>query len=213
MTLNAPVQSEPARRPRVAAGRVAVDPSSPPPPGKLIRLVADRPLPSFLPGFVARAIERRPAVRRMLKYALTSLSTMLLSEVVLLTLYGSGALSARPAAFVANLVSTLPSYLLSRYWIWRDAERDRVGLQVIAYWSISLVSLLASTEATGIAGHYAATTHDSLLRWALVGGAYLGTYAVLWLGKFSLYHFVLFRRRPATGAVAAVAADVVDPTA
>jgi len=54
--------------------------------------------------------------------------------MILLVLYGSGTVNPIVDAFLANLAGTVPSYLLSHFWIWREASRTRVGRQVVLYW-------------------------------------------------------------------------------
>ena len=63
------------------------------------------------------------------------------SEITLLFLYGFHVMGATLAAVVANLVATVPSYLMSRYWIWSASPRARVGRQVVMYWTTSLLCI------------------------------------------------------------------------
>ncbi len=56
---------------------------------------------------------------------------------------------ATAAALIANVAATIPSYLMSRYWIWKDAERTQVGRQVVLYWATSAASIILTSLATG----------------------------------------------------------------
>lgn len=144
----------------------------------------------FHPDPAAAVPTRRPAWRRLGRYVVTSVVATIVSELTLLVLYGTGALGAAGAAVVANLAGTVPSYAMSRYWIWADADRDRPARQAAAYWVISLVSLGVSTGTVAAAGAWAPADHA--LRLAVVGLVYVGTYGVLWLGKFAVYQWVVF---------------------
>ncbi|MHB1584367.1 MAG: GtrA family protein [Acidimicrobiales bacterium] len=150
-----------------------------------------RPM-SFLRRLLADPARRR----RLGRYVVTSIVATVVSETTLLALYGTGALEAGVAAVAANLAGTLPSYLMSRYWIWPEADRRRVGRQVVLYWVVSVVSLAASSAVTGVAAADAPAGRVAHL--LVVAFAYVGTYGVLWLAKFAVYQLVLFR--PATVA-------------
>jgi putative flippase GtrA len=144
---------------------------------------------------------RRAQIARLIRYTATSVVAFSVSEIILLVLYGTGAMSAGTAALTANIVATVPSYLMSRYWIWRDAPRTRVGRQVVLYWSTSAVCILLTSLATGVIGRLA-DGHQYHL--AIVGVGFLVVNVVFWLGKFALYHWVIF---PGSGQQPAVAVD------
>lgn len=131
--------------------------------------------------------------KHLWRYFVTSVVATVVSEATLLSFYGAGALDATMSAVVANLAGTLPSYVMSRYWIWSEADRRRPLRQVVFYWTISIVSLLASSAATGAAAANAPKGHAAHL--AVVGAAYAGTYAALWIAKFVIYQKALFRSR------------------
>lgn len=161
-------------------GTVAGPPGPPPPePGSRDRARG-------LPG-------SRTGLRRLGRYLATSAVSTVASEVTLLVLYGTGVLGAAAAAVVANLAGTVPSYFMSRYWIWPEADRARPGRQAGAYWLISLVSLGISTGTVALAGAYAPAGHT--LRLVFIGLVYVGTYGVLWLGKFAAYQWFVFPDR------------------
>ncbi|MDA8330236.1 MAG: hypothetical protein M0027_03335 [Candidatus Dormibacteraeota bacterium] len=145
--------------------------------------------------------EHSPLLGRVLRYAGTSVASTVASELVLLALFGFHLATAAEAAVAATVVGGMLSYLLSRYWIWAEADRRRPGRQFVFYWGITILGLLASTWVTSEAAAHIAGQGPG--RTALVGLAYLGTYAVLWVLKFGLYQRVLFRpMAPPSGAPA-----------
>ncbi len=137
----------------------------------------------------------------MLRYALTSGLTTGISEATLLALYATGFLGATGAAVMANLAGTVPSYLLSRYWIWPEADRSGAARQMGLYWATSAISLVVSTAGTSMAGAHAPAGHIAHV--IVVGSAYIGTVAVLWVAKFIVYQRFIFRSRVAPGRSAA----------
>lgn len=138
---------------------------------------------------------RSPRVQKLLRYALTSGVATGVSEVTLLALYASGFLGATGSAVLANLAGTVPSYLLSRYWIWPDADRTGAARQMGLYWFTSVVSLVFSTAGTSLAGAHAPAGHAAHV--IVVGSAYIGTVAILWVAKFLVYQRFIFSGPPA----------------
>ncbi|MBO0885854.1 MAG: GtrA family protein, partial [Acidimicrobiales bacterium] len=144
----------------------------------------------------ARSLETNPRFRRLWRYIITSVVATVGSEVTLLVLYGTRTLGAFTAAVIANLAGTIPSYPMSRYWIWPEADRDKPARQMAGYWVVSLVSLLVSSGITKLAAVNAPSSGAARL--FVVGGAYVGTLVLLWLAKLAVYHWVLFRPPPVT---------------
>lgn len=140
---------------------------------------------------LGRILKDHALSRRLWRYCVTSVVATLVSEVTLLVLYGAGLLDATASAVVANLAGTFPSYLMSRYWIWSEANRHSPMRQVVAYWVISILSLLVSSAATGAAAANAPKGHSVHL--VVVGITYIGTYALLWIAKFVVYQKAVFR--------------------
>ena len=99
--------------------------------------------PSSPSGVVARVRavwrDRHDQIVPLARYATTSLVAFGVSEIALLLLYGNSVAGATVCAVIANLAGTVPSYFMSRYWIWKDADRSRAGRQVILYWVTSVV--------------------------------------------------------------------------
>ncbi len=155
--------------------------------------------PSAAQSAAAETARREPARlarlgatwRRWGRYAVTSGVATGVSEGVLLALYGAHVLSASAAAVVASIAATVPSYAMSRFWIWPEADRRRPGRQAAGYWVVGLVSLALSSLLTGVAAADAPSGRTAHL--AVVGGAYVGTYGALWVLKFAVYQRFLFR--------------------
>ncbi len=154
-------------------------------------------------GILHRQLADPDRRRRVWRYVLTSVVATVVSETTLLGVYGAGVLDAGAAAVVANLTGTLPSYLMSRYWIWPEADRRRAGRQVALYWAVSAVSLAVSSGVTGMAAAHAPAGRVAHL--LVVAFVYVGIYGVLWLAKFAAYQLVLFR--PAVVAPVETAVD------
>jgi putative flippase GtrA len=140
-----------------------------------------------LVGMLAKA---RANFARLFRYGATSIVCLGISEATLLVLYAFG-VNASLAAIAANLAGVLPSYLLSRYWIWHDADRKRVGRQLALYWATSVAALLVTSAATGVIADHAPR---GALHLPFVGMGYLLVSVVLWVSKFVMYQRVIFSK-------------------
>jgi putative flippase GtrA len=127
---------------------------------------------------------------RLARYGTTSVLAFGISEATLLVLYGSGAVGATVAAFIANVVATVPSYLLSRYWIWKEAPRSRVGRQIVLYWATSIACIAGTSLATGAIARLAPAGHPFHL--AVAGFGFLVVSVAFWLTKFVIYQRLIF---------------------
>jgi putative flippase GtrA len=122
------------------------------------------------------------------------------SEITLVVLYGTGLLGATWASVVAFFAGAIPNYALNRYWVWKQQGPIRFRRELGPYILVSLLSLVAATAATSWAASVAPQQHTT--RVLFVAAAYLGTYGVLFVLKFVVYHVVIFagaREEPSTG--------------
>ncbi len=113
-----------------------------------------------------------------------------ISEITLLTLYGLNVTGATTAAVLANFAGTVPSYLMSRYWIWSEAPRARVGRQVAMYWITSIICIAGTSLATGAIAGLAPSGHRFHL--AVAGIGFLLVNIVFWFAKFEVYQRIIF---------------------
>lgn len=144
----------------------------------------------------------RRRVLRFLRYGATSAIALGISEATLLVVVGTGLAGATAGALIANAAGVAPSYLLSRYWIWPEADRHRTGHQVAMYWLVSIVSMLITSFATGFIAHHSPAHGSEHVE--VIGFAFLGVNFLLWIAKFGAYQAFVFRRSTA-GAPARVA--------
>jgi putative flippase GtrA len=140
--------------------------------------------------------ERRDQIALLARYAATSAIAFAVSEVALLLLVGKNVAGATVCAVIANLVSTVPSYLMSRYWIWKDADRSRAGRQVVLYWATSAASIALTSLGTGAIAKLDPVGHPMHLE--VVGIGFAAVTVVFWFAKLAVYHFVIFRPEPAS---------------
>lgn len=130
-------------------------------------------------------------VRKLSRYTAGSVVATVISEVVFLVLYASGAVAAvaSVAAFVAGAI---PNYFLNRRWAWQRTGRH-TPRQTASYAAVvggTALLAVAATSATEAWSHHSVASHT--LQVFLGGAAYFLTYAVMFLVKFALFDRVVF---------------------
>lgn len=91
----------------------------------------------------------------------------------------------------AAVIAALPAYLMSRYWVWRVDGRPSLRTEVIPFWTIALLGLLASTATAAAA--------DALFdRPIMISVGSMVGYFVVWVLKFVILDRLF--DRAATGA-------------
>lgn len=138
-----------------------------------------------------RLIDRlRPHAPKLIRYTATSVVAFGVSEFVFLLLYGTDVTNATVSAFLGNLAGTVPSYVMSRYWIWSEASRKRVGRQVVLYWLVSFGAMAVTSLATGLIAR--ATPDGKLVHMLVAGVGFFVVSVGLWIAKYLLYGKVIF---------------------
>lgn len=115
------------------------------------------------------------------------------------------------AAVAANVIAVatgaVPAYLMSRAWVWRKRGKHSLAAEVVPFWTYNFVALVLSSlvvwlvserfgadvgSDVGSGGAVAAS--DFSVDWP-VHAANVGSFALLWVGKFLLLDRVLFAER------------------
>jgi putative flippase GtrA len=128
---------------------------------------------------------------RFFRYTAGSGVAFASSEIALIVCYGSGLMGSAPASVVAFFAGALPNYILNRSWVWQRKGPIPVRRELLPYALVSLVSLVTAAVVTGLVAARAPGDHAT--KTAFVAAAYLGTYTVLFLGKFVVYQRVIFQ--------------------
>ena len=132
---------------------------------------------------------------RITRYTLGSVIAAATSAVVFALLYilGVGTTACSVAAFVAGAI---PNWILNRRWAWKLRGRVAFGREIVAYVIISVLSLVATSLATGWTQHQVQTlpAHHGY-RVALVTASYLAVFAILFVAKFAVYEVWIFSGR------------------
>ena len=137
-----------------------------------------------------RQIIAHPSSVKLIKYASVSVISTVVSQVTLILLFGVyHVMSEVPANIVANVLATVPSYVLNRRWVWGKSGKSHFWKEVAPFWILSFVGLAFSSFAVWLAGEFARSHHLNHLDTSiLVNAANLLSFAILWIVKFVVYN-------------------------
>ncbi len=94
----------------------------------------------------------------------------------------------------AVIVSTLPAFLLSRYWVWAKDGKVSFQKEVLPFWVLSIIQFFISVGVIKLAETWINSTFDERgTRTVVVLVINLVLYGVMWVGKFFILNNLLFR--------------------
>jgi len=125
--------------------------------------------------------------RKPLLYSAVSVIAVLTSQIVLVLCHAVIGLSAEWSNVIAVAAGTIPSYELNRSWVWGKSSKSHLWKEVVPFWAMSFFGLLFSTALVSVATN---VWEDSTI---VVQAANLTAFGILWVGKFLLLHYVLFK--------------------
>lgn len=149
---------------------------------------------SLSPG-TAVAWLRSPLGQRAVRYSAVSAISIVVSQAVLWLTFdmlrlGSGA----ECNLIATAVATVPSYNLNRKWAWGRSGSSHLWREIVPFWSVAFIGLAFSTLAVFVAQHVSeAAGFSHFVTSLVINGANLGSYGLLWVGKFVFFNVWLFK--------------------
>lgn len=140
-----------------------------------------------------RARAKTPEGQKAIRYTLVSVVSTVVSQITLVILFGLFDFTARSSNVWACIVGGVPSYWLNRKWAWGKSGKSHLWKEVMPFWTLAFVGLVASTWAADFAESWGHTNFDShLLRTLVVVAGSLGAFGVLWILKFLVFNKFLF---------------------
>jgi putative flippase GtrA len=142
-----------------------------------------------------RNLRHTPLAGRMTRYALGSIVAATSSAITFGLLYVMN-VDTTVCSIAAFVAGAIPNWILNRRWAWQRRGRPVFGREVVGYIGISLVSLVATSAATGwMDDHVGWIPPHHGLRAIAVTAAYMTVVAVLFVVKFWLYEYWVFSDR------------------
>lgn len=136
---------------------------------------------------------------KLFRYTAGSVIAFATSEVVFIALFGPHVLGARGSSIIASIAGILPGYYLNRNWAWQRSGRSHPLREVAPYWITVIVSTLLAAAAIG-AVNDAAEDMSRSSRTVINAATYMAVYGVIFVAKFIIFNYVLFRDRGAKPA-------------
>jgi putative flippase GtrA len=133
--------------------------------------------------------------RRAIRYSLTSLMGVIVTQVLLLLFLH--VLNWKPIVsnLTAVIITSIPAFLLSKYWVWAKGGKAHVRREVIPFWAFSVAGWALSTLAVIWIVHLTKIPGNPQLKdgnkWAVQGANILG-FGVLWVAKYLFLDKVMF---------------------
>ncbi|MCP5027776.1 MAG: hypothetical protein GY929_15990 [Actinomycetia bacterium] len=131
-----------------------------------------------------------------LRYLGVSAFNVVFGQILLFTAYSIAGWAAVPSQVFAAVVGSVPAYLLCRAWVWKVDGVISLTREVLPFWSLALLGLLASTLAVNLAAHWAEG------RWGVgpeaqlaLTVASLSAFGVVWVIKYVVLDKWLFADR------------------
>lgn len=142
------------------------------------------------------AFTRTTGGRRLIKYSMVSVVSVIVSQVALLiALYF---VTATWSNIIAVAVGTVPSYELNRSWVWGKSGKSHLLKEVVPFWGLSFLGLVISTLAVKVVSEHVIhdATPDTTWEKLVILATSLGAFGVLWIGKFLIINKLLFHHKP-----------------
>jgi putative flippase GtrA len=132
---------------------------------------------------------------KLFRYTAGSVIAFATSEVVFIALFGPHILGARGSSIIASIAGIIPGYYLNRNWAWQRSGRSHPLREVAPYWITVIVSTLLAATAIGAVNDAAAEMSRGT-RTIINAATYMAVYGVIFIAKFIIFNYVLFRHRP-----------------
>jgi putative flippase GtrA len=123
--------------------------------------------------------------RRALKYSMVSVIAIACSQTILIYTHAVLDWDAMVSNVVAVAVSSIPSYLLNRAWVWGRKGSHSFLREVRPFWVFAFVGLGVSSLFVWAATKWSDAT-------LVVSFANLSGFGLLWIGRYILLDQLLF---------------------
>jgi putative flippase GtrA len=148
-------------------------------------------------GMPPRTMAETPRHRgpaRLARAAASSVAATVVSQLALITILATGGAPAA-ASITAWASGAVLNFLVTRRWVWGRDGRPRVRAELLPYLAVVGVGGLASVGLTTLAGELLTPLSLPHPLWVvLVDGAYVASYALVFLVKFTLLDRLVFGR-------------------
>jgi putative flippase GtrA len=131
-----------------------------------------------------------PEAKKLIRYTMVSVISTAVSLFVLLVVFGLLHLWGEVVSTVfANVVASIPSYFLTRNWVWGKTGRSHLVKEIIPFWVMSGLGIAFSIVGAAAAKHIGKVHHlPHLEQTVVVLVANVLSFAVFWVAKFLVFN-------------------------
>jgi putative flippase GtrA len=129
----------------------------------------------------------RPLIQKFVKYSMTSVVGVVMGQSLIFLFASILEWSWGWSNVSAVAISTVPTYYISRAWVWQKRGKSSLYAEVVPFWVMTFLGLLLSTIAVIVLER---RYPDSKIL-ANVGN--VAGFGVLWLAKFFILDRILFK--------------------
>jgi len=123
---------------------------------------------------------------KALKFTTVSIVGTVIAQTIIVVTHAVLDWPGAASNITAVTLSSIPSYILNRYWVWAKFDKNSLHREVLPFWLLTLAGLALSTIFVVIAERFS----DSTL---IVQAGNVAGFGVLWVAKFIILDAVLFR--------------------
>lgn len=128
---------------------------------------------------------QRGLAAKLARYAAASMVGVVVGQSCLLLFYGVLDLPGVLANFLAVAISSIPAYVVNRYWVWQKRDRNSLRREIVPFWGMAFLGLIVSSIFVAVV--------DARTDWPVaISAANLAGFGVLWIAKFLVLDKVLF---------------------
>jgi len=137
---------------------------------------------------------RRRGWARLGRAAASSVAATVVSQVVLLAVLATGGVAVL-ASTLAWAAGAVLNFVITRRWVWGRTGRPGVRRELLPYLAVIGLGGLASIGLTTLSGSLLTPLNLPHVWWVvLVDGAYVASYALVFVVKFTLLDRLVFGR-------------------
>lgn len=154
--------------------------------------------------------------RKLIRFALSSVITTGVSMSTILITYGFHIISGIYAATLfGNAVAVIPSYYLSRAWVWGKRGKSHWWKEVVPYWSLSVLgiafSMIGASLVKSLVHHHPHWGHD--VNTLLVAAMNLLSFGIFWMLKIAVFNRIFHTNKLADIESQLTSEEEHEPTA
>ena len=123
--------------------------------------------------------------KKIYRYVLVSALSLVIGQSVLYLFFKVAGFNAALSNLLCVTLSTIPNYMLNRYWVWGKSGPHDIAKEIAPYWIIAFSGLGLSTLFVFLADRIWGS-------WIVVNVANLAAYGALWVLKFIILDRYLF---------------------